>query len=283
VDPVGVRLQGLDADDRVLTVARMAQARSDAGVFAPAHVDALLDSLALPRPAKMSNVLAGLEKAGHLTRLKGKRGAWKLTPVGLARSRDLASDIDLVALAAEASTAAPLLGHTAHPVIEPSLAPPELVGPLRGFLDDWPFERNVFGMTRFPQTTDEDEEEDPVAPALRIAREVCADHGLTFHLASDRQIVDDLWANVAAHMWACHYGIAFFEDRAKRGINYNLTIEVGSMLVLGRRVAILKDTTVKALPTDLTGRIYKSVDLKQLETVRVQLGEWVTTDLGLGK
>ena len=41
------------------------------------------------------------------------------------------------------------------------------------------------------------------------------------------------------------------------------------MLVLGRRVAILKDTTVAALPSDLTGRIYKSIDLAKPKTVKV--------------
>lgn len=65
-------------------------------------------------------------------------------------------------------------------------------------------------MTRFPgQRTDG--KIDPVGPALEAAKKVCEKHGLTFHLASDRSIVDDLWPNVAAHMWGCRYGIAFFE------------------------------------------------------------------------
>ena len=58
-------------------------------------------------------------------------------------------------------------------------------------------------------------------------------------LGNDRKIVDDLWANVAAHMWACKYGIRFFEDRRGRGVNYNLSIEVGGMLTTGRRLALL--------------------------------------------
>ncbi len=90
-------------------------------------------------------------------------------------------------------------------------------------------------MTRFPET-DKAKGPDPLSPALETTRAICKEHGLTFHLASDRQIVDDLWQNVAAHIWACKYGIAFFEDRRGRGINYNLSIEVGSMIVLGRRV-----------------------------------------------
>jgi hypothetical protein len=44
-----------------------------------------------------------------------------------------------------------------------------------------------------------------------------------------------------AHMWASKYGVAFFEDRRGRGMNYNLTIEVGCMLMAGRRCGLLKE------------------------------------------
>jgi len=66
-------------------------------------------------------------------------------------------------------------------------------------------------------------------------------------------------------MWACRYGIAFFENTHDNGLNYNLTIEVGGMLLSGRRCALLKDQTVPAMPTDLVGQIYKSVDLVELQ------------------
>jgi len=52
-------------------------------------------------------------------------------------------------------------------------------------------------------------------------------------------MVDDLWANVAAHMWWSKYGIDFFEDRRGGGLNYNLVTEIGGMLVTGRRCALL--------------------------------------------
>ena len=93
---------------------------------------------------------------------------------------------------------------------------------------------------------------------------------------------DDLWTNVAAHMWASRYGIAFFEDRMDKGMNYNLTIEVGSMLMTGRRCALLKDKSIEKLPTDLVGRIRKDVDLDDLATVNNALHGWIRDDLGLG-
>jgi hypothetical protein len=191
-------------------------------------------------------------------------------------------DLDLAALAAEAaSERPPSFGHTTHPLIPPSLAPPEILTPLREFLADHPFDSNVFGMTRFPDEQDESNP-DPVGAALEATRAVCRTHGLEFHLASDRMIVDDLWANVAAHMWACRYGIAFFEDRRGRGINYNLTIEVGGMLVAGRRLALLKDSSIAGLPTDLVGKIYKSVDLDDGSAVASAIHVWIRDDLRLG-
>lgn len=121
-----------------------------------------------------------------------------------------------------------------------------------------------------------------MASAVAVSREVCRVHGLELHLASDRAIDDDLWTNVSAHMWASKHGVAFFEDRVGRGMNYNLTIEVGSMLMAGRRCALLKDTTIEGLPIDLVGRIYKSVDLEQPSTVEAALHAWIRDDLNLG-
>lgn len=228
--------------------------------------------------------MANLERKGLLKRakVKGKTPAWQVTPKGRATAIALTDDMDLAALAAEAARGSvTLLADMPHPVIPPALAPPKLIAPLRAFFVDHPFARNVFGMTRFPGVT-EDGELDPIAPALNVARDVCKTHGLEFHLASDRQIVDDLWANVAAHLWGSQYAVAFFENRTGKGLNYNLTIEVGSTLVLGRRLAILKDEPVKALPTDLVGRIYKTVDLTKPETVAEALHVWCRYDLNLG-
>lgn len=284
MDQVGIRLQGLALPDQVLALTRIAQSRSTVSLFAPSDVDKLFDEVGLPRPPKMGNQMAALAKLGHLTQVKHGvgRARWKMTPLGRGRSANLASDMDLAALMAQnAVTPMTRLGQMAHPVIPPSLAPPELILSLHEFCGEHPFETNVFGMTRFPGEP-EDEALDPLVPALDVARDVCAMHGLTFHLASDRKIVDDLWPNVAAHFWGSQYGIAFFEERAGDGLNYNLNIEVGSALALGRRIAILKDAPIDRLPTDLVGRIYHEVSLDHVATVAKELHRWMREDLKLG-
>jgi hypothetical protein len=281
IDSVGRRLQRLQIGEQTLTLARLTQARAEAGLFAPAAVEQLFDDIGLPRPAKVSNILASLEKKKLLTRVKkGHTGAaWKLTPEGQGQAEALATDMDLAVLLTESSgPAATLLGDTVHPVIPPSLAPPALIKPLHAFLEEHPFDTNVFGMTRFPSKK-ADGKSDPVAKALKAAESVCEQHGLKFHLASEKQIVDDLWANVAAHMWGCRYGIAFFETVSDKGLNYNLNIEVGSCLVLGRRLALLKDESLKVMPTDLVGHIYHEVNLDKPSTVTKRLDAWITTSL----
>ena len=282
MDSVALRLQRLPLGDQVLALGRLAEVRSESGRFAPVALDDLFDGFGLPRPAKVSNVLTRLEDRGDVSRLRDSRGNWRLTPAGRARSIELIADIDLAALLAEAgSEQAPLFARTAHPLIPPSLAPPELLSPLRAFLEEHAFDSNVFGMTRFPDEQDQSDP-DPVADVLDATREACRLHGLEFHLASDRMIADDLWTNVAAHMWACRFGIAFFEDRKGRGINYNLTIEVGSMLMAGRRLALLKDASIERLPTDLVGKIYKPVDLDDVAATTEAIHVWIRDDLALG-
>ncbi len=282
-DSVGARIQGLGLGEQFLALARLARSRGGTPDFTVGGVGDLFHELSLPAPARPHNVAAALERKGLVRRGRG-RGIWRITPKGRTESERVVSGIDLAALVAEAAAAGTRLGGAAHPVILPELgAPPELVPILRGFLSQHEFDRNVFGMTRFP-TEGSNEPPDPVKGALDLARRACEAHGLEFHLASDRQLHDDLWTNVAAHMWASRYGLAFFEDLAEpaRGLNYNLTTEVGAMLMTGRRCCLLKDPSIASLPTDLVGRIRKDVSLRDPGAVESAIHAWIRADLGLG-
>ncbi len=277
---VALRVQQLQWRDQVLILARLLEGRSESAQFRASEIDRLFQDLGLPGPAKTPNVLAALRRA-QMVRPIASHGVWRLTPKGRSTSTELISDMDLTALVAEASLrGGPDFGNAVHPVIPPTFAPPGLLGPLRQFIAEHPFDTNVFGMTRFPDEQDSTQS-DPLASAIRVARETCALHGLRFHLASDRAIVDDLWTNVTAHAWASRYGIGFFEDRRGKGLNYNLTIEVGAMLVTGRRLALLRDKSIAKMPTDLVGAIYKPVDLDIDRQVSDAIHRWLRDDLSL--
>lgn len=279
-DPVALRLQRLDVQLQTLVLGQLAASRSDDGSFSPGTALHLFHDFALPAPAKIGNVFTALTKKNWFAK-QPQRAAYKVTPAGQAKVRDQMTDLDLVALVAEsAHKNAPVFGRTEHALVPVHLAPPALVQPLQPFLANHPFDTNVFGMTRFPDA--KAGTADPVGRALTVVREVCAESGLEFHLASDRAIVDDLWDNVTAHMWACRYGVALFEDRVARGLSHNLLIEVGAMIMSGRRCALLKDGSIEKLPTDFVGMIYKSVDLTAEDTVAQVMRAWIKDDLTIG-
>jgi hypothetical protein len=170
-------------------------------------------------------------------------------------------------------------GHVRHALIPPSLAPAKWSKPIAALLEKFPFEANVFCMTRFPEMDDRDAQ---LRAGVAAAKEALASHGMVLHLASDRTLDDDVFGNVAAHMWACQYGLAFCEDRIGRGLNYNVILETGAMTLAGRRCGLLKDVTSPKLPTDLVGHIYKSVDFDDPASVARSVHVWLSDDLNLG-
>lgn len=280
-EPIGIRVQRMPVADQALVLASIASGRTEDGTFSGRAVTQLFYDTSLPAPDKIANVFTTLKRNGWATPAKD-RGSWKLTPLGRQRTSKLVGD-DAVALLAEALPGGAELGHSRHPLIPSSLAPPQLLRPVADFTKVSPSAGHVFGMTRFPDADEEPDGPDPVAAALEATDGALGGHGLRFLLASQRALVDDLWGNVQAHMWSSNYGVAFFEDRRGRGMNYNLVIEVGAMLMAGRRCLLLKDSSIERMPTDLVGHIYKSVDLDDPRTITTAVHEWAREDLSLGK
>jgi hypothetical protein len=278
---LGLRVQELSVESQVLVLLDAACRRTENGRAAPADIAVLFDDLGLQRPSRIDNTLRALEKKTLVSRTAAKGRIWRLTPRGLKATAEVfgRDDVDVVATSDSPVREGAELAKTTHSVVPHTFAPGEIIQPLEAFLGNHPFDRNVFGMTRFPSDEDGD---DALAGAILVARDVLAGHRLELHLASDRAMSDDLWVNVAAHMWASRYGVAFFEDKSGTGINYNLTLEVGAMLMTGRRIALLKDKTVPKLPTDVVGKIYKSVNIDRPRTVATALHKWVRDDLNLG-
>jgi hypothetical protein len=135
-------------------------------------------------------------------------------------------------------------------------------------------------MTRFPR---EGRPEDPNQAVIDIARNALAGHGLRLHLANQRIVDEDLLGNVAAYIWGCQFGLALFENRVGEGLNYNLVIEVGAMIMAGRRLCLLRDSeTVERMPTDLVGRIYREANFAEADEVAAQVHLWASEDLGRG-
>jgi hypothetical protein len=209
---------------------------------------------------------------------------WSVTPVGKREVQEHLELFDSAELHAYlAGTPGSILGNQKHAIIPAELAPAKWLSSIERLLQRFPFETNVFLMTRFPENSTDTSYLDPVIPAIPAIKEALRLHGLTLHLASDRQLDDDLLGNVAAHMWACQFGIGVLEDRLGRGLNYNVITELGAMLMTGRRCALLKDKTSPSLPTDIVGHIYKSIDLADTDYISQCIHSWASDDLALGR
>lgn len=204
-----------------------------------------------------------------------------MTPRGREAVSGLVGRVDPAAIEAEISTAgSALLGGVEHPLIPPELAPVRFLPAVRRLIANSRFEQNVFCMTRFPTMS----EDDPVSRTIETLRATLALHGLTMHVASDRNADDELFGNVAAHIWGCKFGIALLESLSAEPeptLNDNMLIEVGAMLVTGRRCALLKDVAAPSPPTDFVAQIYKDLDLADQDAVATIARAWVVDDLGL--
>ncbi len=278
----GLLVQALGSEpDRVLVLSNSVATTSGQPWFAPSDIGRLCESLRIPRPSNVSRELVKLRDRKLAVRTQS--GKWGLTPKGEQLAGTLAGSAG-TPTTRKAAQAAPGsdFGHARHTVIPPSWAPVRFADPIGRLLAEFPFDSNVFCMTRFPNAPEDTSFLDPVRDAVNALREICDGHGLKLHLASDRQLDDDLLGNVVAHMWACRYGIGLLEDCAGRGLNYNVVTELGAMLMTGRRCALLKDPSAGALPADIAGQIYKPVSLDDITAVRDAAHQWLAADLGLG-
>jgi hypothetical protein len=278
----GLLLQMLSVDERVLAVATVVAASTEDGSFTAAEATSIFDKLWVPRPRNIHDQLGALAK-GHFVRRATKPRHWAVTPLGRDAVRKLLSDLDVRVIEAQLkSVPGSEFAHVRHTLVTPAFAPLKWITAINRLLEQFPFEQNVFLMTRFPESPSDTHYLDPVRELIPLLRDALFAHGLKLHVASDRQLDDDLLANVAAHMWASNYGIGILEDRINRGLNYNVMTEIGAMLMTGRRCALMKDTTVPKLPTDLAGQIFKSVDLRIADQVVAAAHTWASRDLGLG-
>ena len=58
--------------------------------------------------------------------------------------------------------------------------------------------------------------------------------------------------------------------------NPNVALEVGYLMALGKHICMLKDKTIKTMPTDLIGKLYKEFDTQDAKkTIPAVLTKWL--------
>jgi hypothetical protein len=104
--------------------------------------------------------------------------------------------------------------------------------------------------------------------------------GLHCVRADEKDYSEDLWTNIEIYLTCCNFGIAVYEDIHARSANPNVALEVGYMLAKRKRVLLLKEKSLPAMPSDLVHKLYKKFDAFRIkETVAKEVGRWVDTDL----
>jgi hypothetical protein len=95
--------------------------------------------------------------------------------------------------------------------------------------------------------------------------------------ADDKEYHEDLFQNIRTYMHGCDFGIAVFERISSDDFNPNVSLEVGYMIGMGKPVCLLKDQSLRTLPADLVGRLYRPFDsLHPLETAPQELLRWLS-------
>jgi hypothetical protein len=126
----------------------------------------------------------------------------------------------------------------------------------------------AFVMMRFDAT-------EPHKKILKAIQSWCQKQGIVGLRADDKRYSDDLWPNVRTYMHGCGFGIAVFERLTTEEFNPNVSLEVGYMLALGKPVCLLKDDTLKTLPSDLIGRLYEPFKVHKPNTIVPKLDKWI--------
>lgn len=146
---------------------------------------------------------------------------------------------------------------------------PEIAKEIEAFNADHKGKKTAFIIMQFSKTNAHDK-------IVQTIKDTLNNHGIVGLRADDKEYADDLFANIKTYMHCCDFGIGVFERILEDNFNPNVSIEVGYMMGLRKNVCLLKDQTLKNLPTDLTGKLYKEFDPQDVEkTLPDQLEKWM--------
>lgn len=147
---------------------------------------------------------------------------------------------------------------------------PEIAKEIESFNADYKGQKTAFIIMQFSKT-------DAHEKIVSTIKDTLKKHNIIGLRADDKEYADDLFANIKTYMHCCDFGIGVFERILEDNFNPNVSIEVGYMMGLRKKVCLLKDQTLKNLPSDLMGKLYKPFDPQSIETTLPnQLEKWMT-------
>jgi hypothetical protein len=149
-------------------------------------------------------------------------------------------------------------------------APIEIRDSLKRFRQDYPDATKVaFIMMQFGKTPAHDR----IVASLKTA---LSKHGIVALRADEKWYHDELYWNVLTYIHGCRFAIAVFERIEADDFNPNVSLEVGYVFAVRKPVCLLKDKTLRRLPTDLVGKLYREFDSQDPEvTIPRELEFWL--------
>jgi len=154
-------------------------------------------------------------------------------------------------------------------ISDDAIAIPEIAKEIEAFNADYKGKKTAFIIMQFSKTKAHDK-------IVTTIKDTLKKHNIIGLRADDKEYADDLFANIKTYMHCCDFGIGVFERIVEDNFNPNVSIEVGYMMGMRKKVSLLKDQTLKNLPTDLMGKLYKPFDPQDIEkTLPEQLEKWL--------
>jgi hypothetical protein len=160
----------------------------------------------------------------------------------------------------------------AQRIIDESVAliPADIKESSERFYKDYPEgTRTAFLIMQFTETDIHDK-------IISTIKSLLKGYNITVLRADDKEYSDDLFANIKTYMHCCEFGISIFERITEEEFNPNVSLEVGYMMGLKKPICLLKDKTLKNLQTDLAGKLYKPINLFNIEeSIKTHLNKWL--------
>lgn len=85
--------------------------------------------------------------------------------------------------------------------------------------------------------------------------------GIAVTRADDTSFHADLWPNIQTYLHGCGIGVAVFDRIETEEHNPNVSLEVGYMMAQDKPLCILKERTLRTVPTDILSRVYEQFDI----------------------
>ncbi len=112
--------------------------------------------------------------------------------------------------------------------------------------------------------------------ALSTIKNVLQDYSIIGVRADEHQFARTIWENIKAYMDNADFGIAITDSVEEDYINSNVSVEIGYMLALKKKVCLLKEKSLDKLHSDFAGIIYKEFDINNVEgTIPTVLTDWM--------